>query len=822
MIRIDHQNLKLIRIPTSSYIWSLDKHGSLFYLFLVNRKNVLVLDSGCSGHMTGNKTLLSDFEKKVGPKVSYGDGNIGHTLGYGNIVIGNVIIQNEALVEGLKHNLLSISQITDRCYHVNFYESHCEITSKKDGKVVLTGYRRGNIYKANLHSATDGTMTCLLSKASIDESWNWHKKLSHLNFNNINELVRKDLVRGLPKTKKFLLVTTKAFKVYNLRTRIVNVSVNVSFDDWKITGIAEDTHEELIFGDELECDSGSGDVEGEPPTITYSSDIATGEQSTDNSSTITDGSIDTDATLGDNSQEISNSSEGTRATDSGGASHTTRDSSSGEGTDAGGASSTRTQLPPARRWTQAHTPDLIIGDPDVGVQTRNATQNECLFHNFLSQEESKKVEDALKDADWVTAMQEELNEFERNEQEGIDYDETFAPVARLEAIRIFLAYAAHMKFKVFQMDVKRAFLNGELEEEVYVEQPPGFVDPKYPDHVYRLDKALYGLKQTPRAWYETLTQFILESGFIDKTLFYIQKGKDLLLVQIYVDDIIFGSTNDKMCQKFAKLMQSRYQMSIMGEMSYFVGLQVKQTDEGIFINQSKYTRNFLKKFNMQDSSPANTPMATATKLDSKEGIEVDVTIYRGMIGSLLYLTACRPDIMFATYLCVRFQSQPREPHLIAVKRIFRYLKGTPNLGLWYPRASDFTLIGYSDADFAGLRSRSQSRLQLLKLSTLLQEAIVLRFFWMEYQLLDYGLHFSKIPIYCDNQSAIAMTGNPVQHSMTKHISIRYHFIREHVMEGEIELHFVPTDQQLADIFTKPLVEAVFTKLVNELGMITNE
>ena len=178
-----------------------------------------------------------------------------------------------------------------------------------------------------------------------------------------------------------------------------------------------------------------------------------------------------------------------------------------------------------------------------------------------------------------------------SQQEGIDYDETFAPVARLEAIRIFLAYAAHMKFKVFQMDVKSAFLNGELEEEVYVEQPPGFIDPKYPNHVYRLDKTLYGLKQAPRAWYETLTQFLLESGFkrgtIDKTLFYLNHGKDLLLVQIYVDDIIFGSTNTKLCERFSKLMQSRYQISMMGELSYFLGLQVKQTDDGIFINQSK-------------------------------------------------------------------------------------------------------------------------------------------------------------------------------------------------------------------------------------------
>ena len=564
-----------------------------------------------------------------------------------------------------------------------------------------------------------------------------------------------------------------------------------------------------------------------------------------------------------------------------------------EASNLGGASSSRNQLPSARKWSKDHTPDLIIGDPDTGVKIRSATMNECLYHNFYVKGEPKKIEDALKDADWVTAMQEELNEFERNEvwklvprpknrsvvgtkwvfknktdsdgtivrnkarlvakgysqQEGIDYDETFAPVARLEAIRIFLAYAAHMKFKVFQMDVKSAFLNGELEEEVYVEQPPGFIDPKYPNHVYRLDKALYGLKQAPRAWYETLAQFLLESGFkrgtIDKTLFYLNHGKDLLLVQIYVDDIIFGSTNNKLCERFSKLMQSRYQMSMMGEMSYFLGLQVKQTDDGIFINQSKYTKNLLKKFNMQDSSTATTPMATTTKLDPDQGLEVDITNYRGMIGSLLYLTASRPDIMYATCLCARFQANPREPHLIAVKRIFRYLKGTPSLGLWYARESDFGLCGYSDADFAGCkidRKSTSGSCQFLggrlvswfskkqkSISTSTAEAEYIaaggccaQIMWMRNQLLDYGLSYSKIPIYCDNQSAIAMTGNPVQHSLTKHISIRYHFIREQVLEGIIELHFVPTDQQLADIFTNPLPEATFNKLVNELGMVNCE
>ena len=239
------------------------------------------------------------------------------------------------------------------------------------------------------------------------------------------------------------------------------------------------------------------------------------------------------------------------------------------------------------------------------------------------------------------------------------------------------------------MDVKSAFLNGELEEEVYVEQSLGFVDPKFPNHVYRLDKAFYGLQQAPRAWYETLAQFLLESGFtrgtIDKTLFYLNHGKDLLLVHIYVDDIIFGSTNGKLCERFAKLMQSRYQMSMMRELSYFLGLQVKQNDEGTFICQSKYTRNLFKKFRMQDCSTTSTPMATATKLDKDTGSSVDITNYRGMIGSLLYLTASIPNIMYATCLCARFQADPREPHLIAVKRIFKYLKGTTDLGLWYPR-----------------------------------------------------------------------------------------------------------------------------------------
>ncbi|KAL8114351.1 hypothetical protein AgCh_021272 [Apium graveolens] len=461
--------------------------------------------------------------------------------------------------------------------------------------------------------------------------------------------------------------------------------------------------------------------------------------------------------------------------------------------------------------TGSSSSDSLSSDELSSDNSGNSDSSNPEGTNSNSETEPKKVEEALQDADWVHAMQEKLNEFERNkvwnlvprpknksivgikwvfryktdsdciiirnkarlvakgysQQGGIDYDETFALVARLEAIRIFLAYVAHKKFIVFQMDVKSAFLNGELEEEVYVEQPPGFVDSKFPNHVYRLDKALYGLKQAPRAWYETLAQFLLESGF----------HRD-----IYVDDIIFGSINAKLCERFAKLMQSRYQMSMMGEFSYFVGLQVKQNEEGTFICQSKYTRNLLKIFGMQDSSTASTPMATATKLDKDTGSSVDITNYRCIIGSLLYLTTSKPDIMYATCLCARFQADPREAHLIAMKRIFKYLNGTSDLGLWYRRESDFKLIGYSDADFArckierkstsgschflGGRLVSWFSMKQKSISTSTAEAEYIdigscyaQILWMKNQLQDYVLEFSKIPIYCDNQSAISMAVN---------------------------------------------------------------
>nr|GEZ55812.1 retrovirus-related Pol polyprotein from transposon TNT 1-94 [Tanacetum cinerariifolium] len=299
-----------------------------------------------------------------------------------------------------------------------------------------------------------------------------------------------------------------------------------------------------------------------------------------------------------------------------------------------------------------------------------------------------------------------------HQEEGIDFEESFALVARLEAIRIFLAYAAHKNMVVYQMDVKTAFLNGNLREEVYVSQLDGFVDPDNPNHVYKIKKALYGMKQVPRAWYDMLSLFLLSQdiskGSVDPTLFIRRNGTELLLVQIYVDDIIFAASTLELCDLFANLMCSKFKMSMMGKISFFLGIQISQSPRGIFINQSKYALESLKKYRFKSCDPVDTPMVEKSKLDEdKEGKAVDPSHYRGMIGTYLYLTASRPDLQFAICMCARYLARPTEKHVHAVKRIFRYLCGTVHRGLWYPKDSSVALTTFADADHIGCQDSRQ-------------------------------------------------------------------------------------------------------------------
>ncbi|GJS12067.1 retrovirus-related pol polyprotein from transposon TNT 1-94 [Tanacetum coccineum] len=467
------------------------------------------------------------------------------------------------------------------------------------------------------------------------------------------------------------------------------------------------------------------------------------------------------------------------------------------------------------KWTKNHPIANVVGDPSRSVSTRKQLQTDatwCYFDAFLTSVEPKNFKQAMTEQSWIDAMQEEIHEFQRLEvwelvlypdkvlliklkwiykvktefgwvlknkaklvaqgfrqKEGINFKESFKPVARIEAIRIFIANVAHKNMTIFQMDVKTTFLNGELKEDVYVSQPEGFFDQDNPSHVYKLKKALYGLKQAPHAWYDMLSSFLISQEFskgaVDPTFFTQQAGNDLLLVQIYVEDIIFASTNIAMCNEFANQMTTKFKMSMMGQMSFFLGLQISQSPRGIFINQSKYASEIVKKYGMLTSDSVDTPMV-----------------------------------------------KPIEKHLNAVKRIFRYLKRTINMGLWYSKDTCDKLGSWSSKK-QKCTSISSTEAEYIALSRCCAQIL-----WMRSQLTDYGFQFNKIPLYCDNKSAIALCCNNVQHSRAKNIDVHCHFIKEQVENGIVELYFVRTEYQLADIFTKPLPRERFNFLIEKLGM----
>ncbi|WVZ94183.1 LOW QUALITY PROTEIN: hypothetical protein U9M48_040107 [Paspalum notatum var. saurae] len=462
------------------------------------------------------------------------------------------------------------------------------------------------------------------------------------------------------------------------------------------------------------------------------------------------------------------------------------------------------EIVPSRQVQRDHPPHRMIGDIHQRV-TRSSVNSLAFFSHsaYVASFEPRDVSHALSDPNRVNAMHEELENFERNHvrdlvepppnrrpigtkwvfknkrgedgmvvrnkarlpgvssKEGIDYEETFAPVARLEAIRILLAFAASKGFKLQQMDVKSAFPNGFIEEEVYVRQPPGFESARFPDRVYKLRKALYGPKQAPRAWYARLKSFCSSP---DKTLFLLSRGGDTPIVQIYVDDIIFGGSSHAL---------------------FFLGLQIKQGPEGTFVHQAKYTRDILKKFDMGDSKPMTTPMSTNTALDADEDGETE---FRGMIGSLSYPTATRPDIRFAVRLCARYRASPRTSHRQAVKRIFRYPKFTPELGLWYSSGSSLFLRGFSDADHASCRIDRKSTSGTCQL---LGTSLVS---WSSRKQAGVSLSTTKRVWKNPSSSGLYVryfvAKNPVLHSRTKHIDVRFHFPRDHYEKGDIDLvHF---------------------------------
>nr|GEW26210.1 hypothetical protein [Tanacetum cinerariifolium] len=896
---------------------------------------LFIIDSGCTKHMTGNLKLLCNFVEKFLGTVRFGNDQFALILGYGDLVQGNVTINRVYYVEGLNHNLFLVGQFCDANLEVAFRKSTCFVRDLQ-GNDLLVGNHGFDLYTISLQESTSSTPLCLMAKETPTQAWLWHRRLSHLNFDYINLLLRKDIVIGLPNLKyvkdqlcsscelskekrssfkskvvssskgrlnllhmdlcgpmrvasingkKYILVIVDDFSRYTwtlflrskdetpeVGTKFLNKTLNAFFKEERIkhqtstartpeqNGVVErrnrtlveaartmllasqlplffwaeaiattcytqnrsiiiSTHDKTpyhIINDRkpsikhlhiFSCifyitkDSENLDKikekEDQCILVGYSTqskgyrvynkrtrmivesihirfneikDVSETSVANNISGLIPqrqkvsdydnpdpipprqDVYSSTDADVPSQQElnllfgplydeffnEGSNPSSNIQST-SAQSTHTTvhAEEHNNDQAEEGEQLHDDEFTNPFCAWHKKelnHPLEQVRRNPSWPVQTRRQLSTDpeiCMYALTVSIDEPENIKEAMADSAWIKAIQEELHQFDRlqdedqtvirnktrlvakwyAQEEGIDFEESFAPVALLEAVWIFIAYAAHKSFLIIQMDVKTTFLNGPLKEEVYVTQLEGFVDSDHPKKVYRLRKALYGLKQVPRAWYDELSTFLTSKGFtkgtIDLTLYTIRYEKDILLVQIYVDDIIFGSTNPKYSKRFEKLMHSRFEMSLMGEMKFFLGHQIHQSPSGIFINQAKYTLEVLHKHSMDKGQTIGTPMATKPKLDADlGGNPVDQTDYR-------------------------------------------------------------------NADHAGC---------------------------------------------IDSQSAIAISCNPVQHSRTKHIHTRYHFIKEQVENGIIELYFFRTEYQLADMFTKPLPEDRFKYLVRRIGM----
>ncbi|GJS49589.1 putative ribonuclease H-like domain-containing protein [Tanacetum coccineum] len=652
----------------------------------------------------------------------------GGRIGKGTLKTDSLDFEDVYFVNELKFNLFSVSQMCDKKNYVLFTDTECLVLSPNfklpdETQILLKIPRKDNMYSFDMKNIVPKEfLTCLVAKVTLDESMLWHRRLGHINFKNINKLVKDNLVRGLPTKhfendqtcvaclkgkqhrasckskvlnpitkplfmlhmdlfgptfassfmhKKYCLVVTDDYsrftwvfflttkdetgeilknfikEIENLvdkKVKIIRSDNGTEFKNKVIekgikreysvartpyqNGVAERRNRTLIEVDKTELADSSS-----LPTFWQGRQIVTAVLCT---------VIDNLGNLDGKSDEEN------------------KPLIEGNGPkwlfDIDSLTQSMNYVPVATDASYFDSPskDVDNGEPKYVV------------------DDQKHVEDGLDNENMkkTKAIQEELLQF-KLQQVWILVDlpirkraigtkwvfrnkekmKVFAPVARIEAIRLFLAYASFMGFLVYQMDVKSAFLYGTIEEEVYVTQPPGFKDPDHPDKVYK----------------------------------------------VYVDDIIFGSTNKELCTAFEKLMKDKFQMSSMGELTFFLGLQVQQKEDGIFISQDKYVAEILKKFNYTDVKSASTPVDLEKPLVKDGDVDdVDVHLYRSMIGSLMYLTASRPDIMFAVCACARFQVTPKTSHLLA---IFRYLKGQPKMSLWYPTNSPFDLVAYSDSDY---------------------------------------------------------------------------------------------------------------------------
>ncbi|GJS29457.1 ribonuclease H-like domain-containing protein [Tanacetum coccineum] len=407
-----------------------------------------------------------------------------------------------------------------------------------------------------------------------------------------------------------------------------------------------------------------------------------------------------------------------------------------------------------------------------------------------------------------------------SQQLGVDFDETFSPVVKPATIRTVLSLAVSRRWPIHQLDVKNAFLNGDLSETVYMHQPPGFVDSRYPHHVCLLQRSLYGLKQAPRAWFQRFAGYATRAGFspsrCDSSLFIYTQGSQVAYLLIYVDDIILTASSSVLLRQIIDSLHKEFDMTDLGALNYFLGISAVRHSTGLFLSQKKYALQLLERAHMVNCNPSRTPVDTDSKLGQDDVLVQDSTLYRSLAWGLQYLTFTRPNLSYAVQQICLYMHDPREPRFAALKRIMRYVQGTLDLGLHLYASATTSLVGYTDADWTGCPSTRRSTSgycvflgdNLLSWSTKRQHTIshstaeavyrgvanvVAETAWIRNLLRE--LHSPLLTatlVYCDNVSAVYMSANPVQHQRTKHIEIDIHFVRDMVKAGHVRILHVPS------------------------------
>lgn len=654
---------------------------------------------------------------------------------------------------------------------------------------------------------------------------------------------------------------TKAYRLYDPNNNKVHVSRDVTFEE----------------GKSWEWNHGENSEKFQNGTFTVEGEVVTEEREFESN------------IAGDNTEGISTGGSKSMSSTGGTESMRTDDS---ESVRTGGTSISQT---PTRRlnfddYDDSTEPRKYKGLDDIYNRREEVQLDEELF--LMGIEEPMNFAQAVKDRNWKMAMEREMQSIEDNktwkltelptgkkviglkwifklkkdaegnvvkykarliakgyvQEHGVDFDEIFAPVTRLETVRLLLALAAKSEWEVHHLDVKTAFLNGEISEDVYVSQPGGFEKEGQRNKVYKLMKALYGLRQAPRAWYAKLNACLESLGFkrcpSEHAVYTRKEGENNLIVAVYVDDLLVTGSDVSMIESFKKQMSQKFEMTDMGKLSYYLGVEVEQSKGCIKLKQTGYAKKIIEKAGLKDCNPTKYPMDPKEQIDKDEGGKtIDVTRYKSIIGGLRYLVHTRPDIAYSVGIASRYMERPTTVHQNAAKRILRYIQGTLQFGLVCSKDSNNNVLtGFSDSDLAGNLDDRRStggmcfylneslvtwvsqKQRCVALSSCEAEfmaatAAACQAIWIRNVLNQITAeNIGPVVLYVDNKSAIDLAKNPVFHGRSKHIDIRFHFIRECVDRGEVVLRHVSSDNQRADVLTKALATVKFEKMRNLLGI----